>query len=281
MLTICPTPIGNLDDLTTRQRDALLNADLIVCEDTRVTGKLLELLGVERESRPRLMSFHDHTPEAKLAEVIDIAREQHVVLACDAGTPSISDPGFELVRAASAEGIEIVSLPGAVAGIVGLVASGLPTDRFLFAGFLPSKSGARREALENLEGPTIVLYESPHRLVRLLEDVVKVFGAHRPVYVGRELTKMHEEHRRGRADELHAEFSARDKIRGECVVCIGPSARGPKEGETSVEARELVRILYEEGLSPKRIKAVGSRVLGISKSDVYAHLEAVRKEQGD
>lgn len=281
MLTICPTPIGNLDDVSARQHAALAGADLIVCEDTRVTGKLLELLGIERKDGvPRLMSFHDHTSEAKVEEIVERAIDSGVVLVSDAGTPSVSDPGFALVRAAIERGVEIESLPGAVAAIVGLVASGLPTDRFLFVGFLPSKSGARKQVLEEIDGPTLVIYESPNRISKTLEDVAEVFGDQREVYIGRELTKMHEEHLRGPVGQLVKQLEDRGRLKGECVLCVAPNLRRSTSVERAVSARELVRVLYEEGLSPKRIKAVGSRILGISKSDVYSHLEAVREEPG-
>jgi 16S rRNA (cytidine1402-2'-O)-methyltransferase len=147
MLTICPTPIGNLADVTERQRNALASADVIACEDTRTTGKLLQLLGISREDgRPRLVSYHEHNEAERIDELIETARADEVVLVSDAGTPAISDPGFRLVRAARAAGVDATVLPGPVAAVLALVGSGLPADRWTFAGFLPSRDKARRDA---------------------------------------------------------------------------------------------------------------------------------------
>lgn len=277
MLTICPTPIGNLEDVSARQRSALAGADVLVCEDTRTTGKLLELLGIDRvDGSPRLVSFHEYSSPERVDALAEMTLNENVVLVSDAGTPSISDPGFLLVRKAIEKGCSLVSIPGPVAAVVGLVASGLPTDRFLFAGFLSAKSAKRRAELEELDGNhTLVLYESPNRLKKLLEDVREVFGEGRGVYVGRELTKLHEEHLHGTADEVLETLGERSRIRGECVVCVAPR-KGTRGDGVNLNAREVVKALYDEGLSPRKIKAVGSQLLGTSKSEIYRIIEEIR-----
>lgn len=280
MLTVCPTPIGNLDDVTKRQREALRTADVIACEDSRTTGKLLELLGIDRaDGRPRLKSFHEHNEERRVDELVQaLLAGEAVVVVSDAGTPGISDPGFRLVRAARAAGVEVTVLPGPVAAVVALAGSGLPTDRWTFAGFLPSKSKAREEALERLRdgAATAVLYESPHRVVALVEAVASVYGDVE-VCVARELTKLHEEWLVGSADEVRARLQSRDRLRGEFVVVIAP---GEVLGALD-DVDDWVAAMIDAGIRPSTIKAVASAATGLSKSNIWDRMERLKSNQVD
>lgn len=219
MLVLVPTPVGNLDDLTFRALRVLKEADVVACEDTRTTGKLFAHYGIET---PRL-SFHIHNEHGRVAGLVErMEAGETVALVSDAGTPGISDPGFLLVRAAAEAGVRVEALPGATAFVPALVASGLPSDRFVFEGFLPHKKG-RHTRIQALIGEprTMVLYESPHRLVKLLGQLAEGLGEDRPAAVGRELTKLHEEVRRGTLGELAAHYGAQAKVRGEIVVVVG------------------------------------------------------------
>ena len=222
MLVLVPTPIGNLEDITMRAIRVLREAAVVACEDTRTTGFLFQHYGIET---PRT-SFHIHNEHAKAAQLV--ARMQAgetVALVSDAGTPGISDPGFLLVRAAVEAGVRVEALPGATAFVPALVASGLPCDRFVYEGFLPHKKGrqTRVKALAE-ETRTVVVYESPHRLVKLLAQLIEFCGEDRPAAVGREITKLHEEVRRGTLAELHAWYAAQPKVRGEIAVVVGGAA---------------------------------------------------------
>ncbi|MBK6626630.1 MAG: 16S rRNA (cytidine(1402)-2'-O)-methyltransferase [Flavobacteriales bacterium] len=217
-LTVVPTPIGNLEDITLRARRVLAEADAVVAEDTRVSGRLLQHLGIARP----LLSFHTVNEHRMVEQLIArLERGEHLALVSDAGTPGISDPGYLLVRAALRADIPVECLPGATAFVPALVCSGLPCERFVFEGFLPQKKG-RRTRLEALrdEPRTIVLYESPHRMLRLLDELAGVLGPDRPACASREISKMHEEHVRGSVAQLQAHFSAHAP-RGEFVVCVG------------------------------------------------------------
>lgn len=219
-LVLVPTPIGNLNDITLRAKLVLEEADTVIAEDTRVTGLLLQHLGI---SKP-LLSFHINNEHRMVEQLVNrmIAGERFAVCS-DAGTPAISDPGYLLVREAIRAGIEVECLPGPTAFVPGLVASGLPCERFVFEGFLPQKKG-RRTRIESLrdEARTMVFYESPHRVARMLGELADVFGAARRASVSRELSKLHEETRRGTLAELAAHFAAREP-RGEFVVVVGGS----------------------------------------------------------
>lgn len=216
-LIILPTPIGNLGDITLRAKLVLEEVDAVIAEDTRVTGRLLQHLGI---SKP-LISFHINNEHRVVEQLIGRLRSGDCLALCsDAGTPAISDPGFLLVREAIRAGISVECLPGATAFVPALVVSGLPCDRFVFEGFLPQKKG-RRTRLESLRGEqrTMVFYESPHRLVRAMEEFVGVFGDGRSASVSRELSKLHEETMRGSLGEILAHFTAHEP-RGEFVVVI-------------------------------------------------------------
>ena len=217
MLTVVPTPIGNLGDFTPRAIEAIEAADFVLAEDTRTTGSLLRLKGVEARVRP----FHAHNEHKVLEEVVStLAAGAQACLCSDAGTPGISDPGFLLVRACVEAGVEVTCLPGATAFVPALVVSGLPCERFVYEGFLPHKKG-RQTRLKGIaaEPRTTVLYESPHRIVKLLGELVEHCGPERRASVSRELSKKFEETRRGTVEELKAHFEAHPP-KGEFVVVV-------------------------------------------------------------
>ena len=217
-LTLVPTPIGNLDDITLRAQKVLAEVDVVVAEDTRVTGRLMQHLGVQRP----LIPFHAHNEHRMVEQLVSRMQSgERFALVSDAGTPAISDPGFLLVRAAVQAGVSVECLPGATAFVPALVNSALPCDRFIFEGFLPVKKG-RRTRLDELrtEERTMVIYESPHRVKRTLQDLAETFGAERRASVSREISKMHEETVRGTLAELAAHFEASEP-RGEFVLVVG------------------------------------------------------------
>jgi len=228
-LVLVPTPLGNLGDITDRAKTALAEADLVLAEDTRTTGKLLHLLGIEA----KLRAYHMHNEHAQAAPLVQLVRESfsHVVLASDAGTPGISDPGFLLVRACVEAGVVVEALPGPTALIPALVASGFPCDRFVFEGFVPQKKG-RQTRIQSWrsEGRTVVAYESPHRLRKLLDEVVEWLGPDRKICVVRELSKLHETYHRGTAAELQAYF-AEVEPRGELVVVLEGAPSSAKKND--------------------------------------------------
>lgn len=216
-LIVVPTPIGNLEDITLRAKRMLGEADAVVAEDTRVSGRLLQHLGITKP----LVSFHTANEHRVVEQLVQrMARGEVLALVSDAGTPGISDPGFLLIRAALRESIAVECLPGPTAFVPALVASGLPCERFVYEGFLPVKKG-RRTRLEELrnESRTIVLYESPHRILRTLTELAEVLGHDRAASVSRELSKLYEEHVRGTLGELVAHFTAKEP-RGEFVVVV-------------------------------------------------------------
>jgi len=220
-LLVVATPIGNLDDLSPRARAAFESADLVACEDTRHTGRLLAHLGIKKS----LVSLHEHNERQRLPRLLaDLQEGRTIALASDAGTPLLSDPGFLLVREAATAGVRIEPIPGPAAPLAALVVSGLPPYPFTFAGFPPPKTGKRRAFYRGWAdlGHTLVVFESPHRLLASLEDAHAELGD-RPAAIARELTKMHEEVLRGRLSELLAELKSRPSLRGEFVMVIGPA----------------------------------------------------------
>jgi len=227
---LVPTPLGNLGDVTDRAKTALVEADVVLAEDTRTTGKLLKLLGLEAKLRP----YHMHNEHAQAAALVRLVTESsgHVALASDAGTPGISDPGFLLVRACIEAGLVVEALPGPTALIPALVASGFPCDRFVFEGFVPQKKG-RQTRIQSwrTEPRTLVAYESPHRLRKLLDEVVAWLGPDRGMCVVRELSKVHETYHRGTAAELQAYF-AQVEPRGELVVILEGASSPQKTTES-------------------------------------------------
>lgn len=227
-LTLVPTPIGNLEDITLRSLNTLRRVSLILAEDTRTTGLLLQHYGI----KCNLQSYHMHNEHRMLERILDrIEAEGDVALVSDAGTPAISDPGFLLVRACLERGIDVECLPGATAFVPALVASGLPADHFVFEGFLPQKKGRKtRLNLIAQETRTIILYESPHRVLKTLTQLAEVKGEDCPVAVARELTKLHEEIVRGTLKELIQYFTTTPP-RGEFVLILGSSNRSKENGK--------------------------------------------------
>lgn len=267
-LYIVATPIGNLGDLTMRAADVLKRCDAVACEDTRVTGKLMKHLGV---SKP-LWRYDDHSSDHDRARLVEAMRDKAVALVSDAGTPLISDPGYRLVRDARAQGIPVTTLPGACAAIAGLTLSGLPNDRFLFAGFLPVKEKARGEALDELGAvdATLVFYESGPRLVKSLAAISDHLPG-REVAVARELTKLHEECRAGSAGEL-AEYYVAHPPKGEIVLLVGP----PPEAEASeADAEQLLRDALAK-LKPSQAAAQVAKATGLDRKALYARAMELR-----
>ncbi len=219
-LYLVGTPIGNLQDITLRALRVLKEVDVIACEDTRQTQKLLNHYGIAT----RTVSYHEHNEMTRAAELVkDLQEGTSVALVTDAGMPGISDPGFRLISLAIRHHVPVVPIPGASAFLAALVASGLPADSFRFSGFLPAKRGERRAALETIKTSprTQVFYEAPHRIVEALADVVEVLGNDRHVVIAREVTKLHEEFLRGRASEVLETLKARDGVKGEITLLIG------------------------------------------------------------
>jgi 16S rRNA (cytidine1402-2'-O)-methyltransferase len=262
VLVIVPTPIGNLEDITLRALRVLSEADLVACEDTRRTGRLLAHHGIKND----LVSYHEHNEERLAPELAERARTQEIALASDAGMPLVSDPGYRLVSACIEKGVDVEVLPGPSAPITALVASGLPADVVVFLGFLPRKGRERTELLARIskERSTFILFESPHRLGKTLGDL----APETPVAVCRELTKLHEEVFRGTAAEAARRFS--EGTKGEIVLVVrGGSAAGPGSVEQAVE---LARGYVEEGESPSRAAARAARESGRKKGEIYTRL---------
>jgi 16S rRNA (cytidine1402-2'-O)-methyltransferase len=263
-LYLVATPIGNLEDITLRALRVLREADLIACEDTRQTGKLLRHFDII--DKP-MVSYHEHNEAARTAELIaKLESDVTVALVSDAGTPLVSDPGYRLVTAAIGAGIAVVPIPGASALLSALTGAGMPTDAFRFCGFLPPKQGQRRKALEALraEDCTLVFYEAPHRIVDTLSDISAVYGE-RPVVVARELTKLHEEFLRGTVDEVRSQLDARPSVKGEITLLIGKGA--PVMAETPIDA--AVRELEQKGVPRMDAIKQVARERGLSKREVY------------
>jgi 16S rRNA (cytidine1402-2'-O)-methyltransferase len=270
-LYIVATPIGNLEDMTFRAVRVLKEVDLIACEDTRQTRKLLEHFGIHRPTT----SYHEHNEAARAAELATRLLEgARVALVSDAGMPLVSDPGYRLVKAAIESGVRVEPVPGASAVVTALSASGLPTDEFHFGGFLPPKAGQRLRALEALaaERATLIFYEAPHRVVETLRDIEKALGP-RPVVVARELTKVHEEFLRGTAGEVAGVLEARDAVKGEITLLVG-RATAPPPDETPIE--DAVAECMRAGMGRMdAIKSVARR-RGLAKHEVYERLERLK-----
>jgi 16S rRNA (cytidine1402-2'-O)-methyltransferase len=272
-LVLVGTPIGNLADLSPRAVEVLGTADLVVCEDTRRTGRLLQAAGVTAK---KLLAAHDHNEVAQIGGVLERLRAgETVAIVSDAGMPGISDPGERMVRAAAEAGIEVVVVPGPSAAIAALVASGLPTGRFAFEGFLPRSGSGRTERLAALVGErrTIVLYEAPHRLARTIADLASVLGGDRRVAFGRELTKLHEEVWRGTLDEAVARVEAVEP-RGEHVLVVD----GAPAAETATDDQLTAAVLrmIDDGLSTRDAVAEVAQTYDVSKRRVYDLATAAR-----
>ena len=262
-LVICPTPIGNLEDVTLRVLSALREADVIACEDTRRTRVLLDRYGV----RASLVSYHEHNERERSAELVGRMRSGAVVaLVSDAGMPLISDPGFELVRACVAAGLPVEVLPGPSAALAALVASGLPADAWHFVGFLPRKRGELERLFASPE--TLVAFESPRRVASSLE-VLASRDADRPVAVARELTKVHEEVVRGTASEVAAQYAA-EAPRGEVVLVVGPATSDAPDLAPAVDA---LRRLVDAGAKPRPAAKVVAELTGAPANALYEALQ--------
>jgi 16S rRNA (cytidine1402-2'-O)-methyltransferase len=275
-LYLVATPIGNLEDITQRAVRVLGEVDLVACEDTRHTRKLLNHYGINT----RTISYHEHNERERAAELL--ARLQdgaNVAIVSDAGTPAVSDPGFRLVRLAAESGVPVVPIPGPTALISALVASGLPTDEFFFGGFLPARTSARRTRLAQLRSinATLIFYEAPHRIAATLKDAREILGERKAV-VARELTKLHEELARGRLSELVERYALSESARGEIVLIIDRTVIADEASQTKPVAGigSLVEIFEQQGLDQRAALKKAARELGISRAEAYRLLVAER-----
>jgi len=283
-LWVVATPIGNLGDLSPRARAVLAECSLVAAEDTRHTGLLLKACGIQT---PQL-SLHDHNEQQRSADIIRrLAGGASVALVSDAGTPAISDPGFELVRAVAAAGFEIVAIPGPCAAIAALSIGALPTDRFCFEGFLPARGAARRKRLQTLaaEQRTLVVYEAPHRVRDTLEDCVAAFGGERSATVAREITKIHETTYRGPLRELAARAAAdADFGRGEIVLVVAGAPEALDEAEGGVDGHggaldRALKILLTE-LPLKQAARLAALIIGARDNESYKRALALKHDCG-
>jgi 16S rRNA (cytidine1402-2'-O)-methyltransferase len=272
-LYVVATPIGNLGDLSVRAREILQSVSLIAAEDTRHTGILLKHFGIQTAQ----LSLHDHNEQYRTGDIIGrLAKGASVALVSDAGTPAISDPGFELVRAVAAAGFRIIAIPGPCAAIAALSVGALPTDRFCFEGFLPPRRAARRKRLASLaaEERTLVLYEAPHRVRETLEDCAGVFGGERHAAVAREITKLHETTYRGPLRDLAARAgSDADFSRGEIVLIVAGAPQSPREEDGGADGHggaldRVLRILLAE-LPLKQAAHLAAQIIEARGNEAY------------
>ena len=273
-LYLVATPIGNLADITHRALQVLKDVDLIACEDTRHTQKLLNHYGINTKT----ISYHEHNEQQRSRQLIDLLKQgSDIAVVSDAGTPSISDPGFRLVRAAIEIEAVVVPIPGPSALISALIAAGLPTDEFFFAGFLPARSNQRRARLTELKSipGTLIFYEAPHRLGPALTDAYEVLGE-REAVVARELTKIHEELKRGRLSELANHYLNEDNARGEIVVLIDRNVIESTTSEAVSSVATLVDQYEKDGLDHRAALKKAARELQLSRAEAYRRLVAER-----
>jgi len=266
-LYVVATPLGNLEDVTLRALRVLREASLIACEDTRRTAKLLRAHGIST----RTTSYFEHNERWKGEQILaELRLGRDVALVSDAGTPGISDPGFRLVREARAAGLCVLPVPGASAAVAALSVAGLPTDRFLFVGFLPAKASARQKAIAEFTSAreTLVFYESPVRVLATLADLQAAFGD-REAFLGRELTKLHEEHLRGPLSTLRAGLSSREAVKGEIVLVLAGASEAPAPQES---AEVLFSRLVEAGKTRRQAVKEVARALGLPAREVYARV---------
>jgi 16S rRNA (cytidine1402-2'-O)-methyltransferase len=283
-LYLVATPIGNLEDITLRALRVLRSVDRIACEDTRQTSKLLAHFGITTPT----VSYHTHNESSRSAELIGQLREGgRLAVVSDAGTPAIADPGALLTAAAIAAGVPVFAIPGANAALTALIASGFNAEAFAFHGFLPSKQGERRNVLEALrtrlaaatqpgaeaQAGTQIFYETPHRIVEALGDIVATFGPQHKIAIGRELTKLHEEMLRGTAAEVLAMLSTRASIRGEMVLLLAGSLQGETQLTATTIAADVAALMLAESLSEKDALKRVARARGLGKSEVYRELQ--------
>ena len=276
-LYVVATPIGNLEDMTPRAIRVLSEADLIAAEDTRHSGKLLRHFGIGTET----VAVHEHNERSQVPKLIEILKSgKSIAFISDAGTPLVSDPGFQLVRASRQAGIDVTPVPGACAAIAALSVAGLPSDRFVVEGFPPARSAARRAVFEKLreESRTLIFYESPHRILESLKDMAEIFGATREAVLARELTKQFETVRGGRLAELH-DWVSSDKHQqlGEFVILIHGVPRAEREA-MDAEAERVLKLLLEE-LPVSQAAALAAKITGLKKNKLYEYALALK--QGD
>lgn len=283
-LFIVATPIGNLEDITHRALRTLREVDLIACEDTRHTRKLLKHFHIDTKT----ISYHEHNEPARAEELCSFLESgQSIAIVSDAGTPLISDPGFRIVNLAIEKEIMVVPIPGPTALVAALSGSGLPTDQFFFGGFLPSRTNARRKRLEELAAvpATLIFYEAPHRIAAALGDALDVLGD-REAVVARELTKIHEEFVRGRLSEFAERFNTAGKARGEIVLLISGEAIGSAAAAGTRESISLsrrladrVRELESEGRDAKGALKTAARELGLKRDEAYRLIESQKNRR--
>ncbi len=277
-LYVVATPIGNLQDISLRALAVLRAADVVACEDTRHTQKLLHHFGIA----VRTVSYHEHNEAERAAELLaELEGGARVALVSDAGMPGISDPGYRIVTLAVERNIPVVPVPGASALVAALAASGLPTDSFCFHGFLPAKSGARRALLERLAAAeqTLVFYEAPHRIVEALTDLLETMGPDRPVVVARELTKLHEEFLRGRAADVLAALRKRGDVKGEITLLVGKAEQAQSQPVTNVRSR-VEALMAAQALDERAALKQLAKDTGRSKSELYRELQRQRSAKG-
>lgn len=263
-LIVCPTPIGNMEDVTLRTLTTLREADVIACEDTRRTGKLLERFGVQG----KMVSYNDQNERHRAGELVKrMADGENVALVSDAGMPLVSDPGYVMVQACIAAGVPVEVLPGPSAALAALVAAGLPSDHWRFTGFLPRKAGEIDELFETLD-ETLVAFESPKRVAASLARLAAI-DAQRPVAVCRELTKIHEEIARGTAAELAERYGAAEP-KGEIVLVVGAAPESARAGRVQRQAAAAVERLVASGAKPREAAKVVAELTGLRANDLYA-----------
>jgi len=265
-LYVVGTPIGNLEDITFRAVRILQTVDIIAAEDTRHTGKLLQHFQVKTPQ----VSYHEHNRTSRIPELLEhLINDKAIALVSDAGMPGISDPGYELVKACIEAGISVVPIPGASAAITALSASGLPTDRFVFEGFLPAKTQQRQEHLESLqtESRTLIFYESPHRLRDTLQDLAQVWGSDRQIVLGRELTKLYEEFWRGTIAEAIAHYSQREPQGEYTLVVAGIPASQPQLTEEELKAE--LKLLISQGISRSQASRQLAKFTSLPRRQLY------------
>jgi 16S rRNA (cytidine1402-2'-O)-methyltransferase len=271
-LYLVATPIGNLEDITLRAIRVLKQVDLIACEDTRQTQKLLNHYGIEKST----ISYHEHNEASRAAELVEkLAQGALIAVVSDAGMPGISDPGFRLVSLAIQHNVPVIPIPGPAAFVSALVASGLPVASFSFRGFLPVKGGPRTRELEKIQhsAETEIFYEAPHRIRETLEDIVAVLGQSRSVVVARELTKIHEEFLRGTASQVLEVVKARGEIKGEITLLIGPAPEREVQSSSSSVRERVAQLMHDEKLDEKGALKKAAKERGISKSEAYREFQ--------
>jgi len=273
-LFVVPTPIGNPRDITLRALDVLGAVGIVAAEDTRRARRLLDAHGISA----RLLSYYDHNEESRTPQLIAALRAgTDVAVISDAGTPLVNDPGYLVVTAALREGIPVDALPGASAAVTALVGSGLPVNRFLYVGFLPRKSAARRAALAELApvAATLIFFEAPHRALEMIADLRAVLGD-RSAALARNLTKSYEEWLRGTLSGIHAELAARDEVRGELTMVVDGLRRQDRATGLAVDPDRVIELLLRAELDTRTVRTLAAELTGLPRNEVYARVSALR-----